>query len=200
MEAIVDIELAYQQLVRSSQSARQVNLSTCSSGLPYTLDFSEMKQTRHGYGTKRAIRRVSISGGHSLQSLLQYPPPITGAQSFSSDSSLLTSPPGGIKSPGKSVGGTFSLTIGPATSMAKASTGSRGSASSSGSYLTVGSGSTATTSNYTSVSHSKPSARKGRGKKTASSVALEKGRNTIHCYKYLKWHVNRYMIVSEIGC
>ena len=178
MEAIVDIELAYQQFVRGTQSARQVNLSVCSSGLPYTLDFSEMKQTRHGYGTKRAIRRVPITGGHSLQSLLQYPPPITGAHSFSSDSSLLTSSAGVMKSPGKSVKGTFSLTCGPATSVAKASTGSRSSASSSGSYLTVGSGSTATTSNYTSsVSHSKPSARKGRGRKSASSAPLEKGRN-----------------------
>lgn len=184
MDAIVDIELAYQQSMRGAHSSRQVNLSMCTSQLPYTVDFSEMKQTRHGYGTKRAIRRVPLTGGHSLQSLLQYPSPITGGHSISSNPSLLTSSARAINL--SSVGGTFSLSCGPATSMAKASTGSRGSASSSGS---VASGSTATTS---TVSHSKPSARRGRGKKSASS--LEKGEKK--CELYIAMSICNGMLIT----
>lgn len=153
--------MAYQRslTVRGGvQSVRQVDLSVCSSQLPYTINFSEMKQTRHGYGTKRTIQRVPLPVGHSLQSLLQYPPPIAGGHSFSSNSSLITS--AGAESSGSS---SFSLTCGPATHIAKATTGSRGSAASSGFYPAIGSGSTA------SVSCSKPpTTRKGRGKKSTS--------------------------------
>lgn len=166
IDAIVDIESAYQQTLAARGGApfvRQVDLSVCSSQLPYTINFSEMKQTRHGYGTKRTIQRVPIQGGHSLQTLLQYPLPITGGHSFSSNLGLLTTSAGAESS----VRGSFSLTCGPATHIAKATTGNRGSASSSGSYPAIGSGSTA------SVSYSKPSTtRKGRGKK---SISLGKG-------------------------
>ena len=63
-EASVDIELAYQK------GDTMVNLATCSSQLPYTIDFITMEQTRHGYATRRSIQRQSLPKG-SLQSYLQ---------------------------------------------------------------------------------------------------------------------------------
>ena len=76
MDAVVDIETAYQQTLhrvpkRSITSHNTVDLSRCSSGLPYTIDFTAMEQTRHGYGTKRKIRRELIPKNKSLQALLQ---------------------------------------------------------------------------------------------------------------------------------
>lgn len=61
----MDIESAYQK------SVSIVNLSKCSSQLPYTINFTNMNQTRHHYNTKRDIKRVPLSPGHSLQSLLK---------------------------------------------------------------------------------------------------------------------------------
>lgn len=72
MEAIADIELAYQKSHGAKKSS--VDLFKCKTKLPYTLNFSTMEQTRHGYGTKRKIRREPIPGGQSLQNLLQSPP------------------------------------------------------------------------------------------------------------------------------
>ena len=61
--ASVDIETAY---LRRSPS---LDLSTSTSKLPYSIDFNKMTQCRHGYGTKRAIRRIILI--YSLQRYLQ---------------------------------------------------------------------------------------------------------------------------------
>lgn len=63
-EASVDLELAYQR------GDTSIDLATCSSQLPYTIDFTTMEQTRHGYGTRRSIQRQPLPKG-SLQSYLQ---------------------------------------------------------------------------------------------------------------------------------
>ena len=60
----MDLELAYQR------GDTSVSLATCSSQLPYTIDFTTMEQTRHGYGTRRSIQRQPLLKG-SLQSYLQ---------------------------------------------------------------------------------------------------------------------------------
>ncbi len=59
----MDIELAYQQ------SLSQVDLLTCISRLPYTIDFTASEQIRHRYGTRRRILRhpLSLSLQHYLQ-------------------------------------------------------------------------------------------------------------------------------------
>ncbi len=54
-EASVDIELAYQQGVP------QVDLSSGTSQLPYTVNFTVLEQVRHHYGTRRKIERHSLS-------------------------------------------------------------------------------------------------------------------------------------------
>ena len=61
--ASVDIETAY---LRKSPS---LDLSTSTSKLPYLIDFKKLTQCRHGYGTKRAIRRIQLM--YSLQRYLQ---------------------------------------------------------------------------------------------------------------------------------
>lgn len=60
----MDIELAYQR------GDTSVNLATCSSQLPYTVDLTAMEQTRHGYGTRRSVQRQPLTAG-SMQSHLQ---------------------------------------------------------------------------------------------------------------------------------
>ena len=60
----MDIELAYQR------GDTSVNLATCSSRLPYTVDLTTMQQTRHGYGTRRSVLRQPLTSG-SMQSCLQ---------------------------------------------------------------------------------------------------------------------------------
>ena len=60
----MDLELAYQR------GDTSIDLATCSSQLPYTIDFTTMEQTRHGYGTRRSIQRQPLPKG-SLQSYLQ---------------------------------------------------------------------------------------------------------------------------------
>ena len=91
----MDLELAYQK------GDTSVNLATCSSQLPYTIDFSTMEQTRHGYGTRRSIQRQSLPKG-SLQSYLQV------HSSTVPTGNVLATPPS-LSSPGigpKSVGST----------------------------------------------------------------------------------------------
>lgn len=78
VEASVDIERAY------SKGAAIVNLSKCSSQLPYTINLKQMTQTRHHYNTKREIKRVPLSPGHTLQGLLRVggsPSGLSGASS-----------------------------------------------------------------------------------------------------------------------
>ena len=146
--AVIDIELAYQQAPHSSSRTRSrrsptVDLSQYPSGIPYAIDFSAMKQTRHGYGTQRAIKRCELPTGISLQSLLQSCP----LHSHSPPHSLASS----------SGSNSFSLACGPATSMLKASVGTGGGVTSA----------TAATAAVSSVA--KPTTRKGRGKKRSPS-------------------------------
>ena len=77
VQSFADVELAHQKGLSS------VSLSTCPCRLPYTIDFTSMDQTRHGYGTKRRIRRHPTSA--SVQTLLQ---PKTATVSSSSSSSI----------------------------------------------------------------------------------------------------------------
>ena len=154
INATVDIELAYMQFTRApshTNAQSSIDLSKCGSQLPYTINFYAMFQTRHGYGTQRAVRREVIPGGQSLQDLLQ---PHTSVNS----SSHLVSLAGGSG---------FSLATGPATSMMLRSGTSRGS----GGTLSV-----AQTASVPSAT--KPTTRKGRGKKnspTLSSTAMGRG-------------------------
>ena len=62
VKATVDIELAHMSHLLS------VDLSTKPSCIPYIVDFRTMTQTRHGYGTRRTIRRIPLT--RSLQQLL----------------------------------------------------------------------------------------------------------------------------------
>lgn len=76
VEASVDIELAYQR------NLPIVNLAKCSSQLPYTINFRNMDQTRHHFNTRRGIKRVPLSLGASLQSLLkESPSPVSSVPS-----------------------------------------------------------------------------------------------------------------------
>ena len=61
----MDIERAFQSQLHI------VDLSNRPSQLPYTIDFKNMTQTRHYYNTKRDIKRVPLSAGHTLQNLLK---------------------------------------------------------------------------------------------------------------------------------
>lgn len=63
VQATVDIELAYMN------SFRTVDLSTSPAQIPYTVDIHLQQQTRHGFGTKRRIRRVPLT--YSLQQYLK---------------------------------------------------------------------------------------------------------------------------------
>lgn len=150
---MIDIELAYRRIYQSSRtrsghsrgSHNIVDLSMESSGIPYTIDFSRMKQKRHGYGTERDIKREALPPGQSLQSLLQTPPP-PNHMSLHSVSAV----------PGSSG---FSLSIGPAMSILKSGIGSSGGATSSAVPAVTPAGS----------SGAKPTTKKSRGKRTSSA-------------------------------
>ena len=190
MDAMIDIELAYQKSAmplhgvstrtgtRASKCS-SVDLSKCSSKLPYTIDFSAMEQTRHGYDTKRKIRRELIPGGQSLQNLLQISTPSSAttrgksSQKIGTSScgfSLASGPATSMLQFGASGGGTTSLTpsLGPVTVDLTSSsvTGSGGGGGGGGLAGTSSSG----------TSHQKPAARKGRGKKSKSSASPPLGR------------------------
>lgn len=184
IDAVVDIELAYQRSAhggsshtsaRSSRRLNSVDLSKCPSQLPYTIDFSAMEQTRHGYGTRRRIRREAIPAGQSLQGLLQNPPPTTSLAR-----GLVTLSSGG-KSSGKSgiTSGGFSLS-GPATSMLKSGTSSGGVGTSlTPSPAPVAILTSGGTTTAPSTSHARPAAKgKGRGKKSSSLRPLGRGGRT----------------------
>lgn len=92
-DATVDIELAFQNKVP------QVDLSQKPSKLPYTIDFVNLIQTRHHYNTRRAIQRVTLPAGTSLQQLLQPAPTLasgvaTGASHSGSGSGVVLGMPG----------------------------------------------------------------------------------------------------------
>ena len=67
-----------------ASGSASVDLSRCSSKLPYTIDFHRMEQTRHAYNTRRKIQRISLMPGHSLQTLLGLAPGLTGSVSLAS--------------------------------------------------------------------------------------------------------------------
>ena len=84
IEAVVDIELAFMNSRKGRDLARTtLDLSQYPSQLPYTIDFSTMRQTRHGYMTQRAIIREEIPNRKSLQTLLQSSPPISTSSNSS---------------------------------------------------------------------------------------------------------------------
>lgn len=66
----MDIELA------SLIGCGSVDLSTSPSCVPYTVDFVKQTQTRHGYGTERRVRRVTLH--KPLQKLLCVSSKLTG--------------------------------------------------------------------------------------------------------------------------
>ena len=84
IQSSVDIELAFMS------GNLIVDLSKCTSRLPYTIDFSRMEQTRHGYNTRRRIQRCPLLRGTSLQSLLALAPGITGSTGLMSGSGGVT--------------------------------------------------------------------------------------------------------------
>ena len=68
--AIVDIEKGFMAYT-SGQAKEILNLSNCPSHIPYTINYANMNQTRHGYRTVREIKRVPLIQGRTLQCLLQ---------------------------------------------------------------------------------------------------------------------------------
>ena len=90
VKATVDIELAYMSHLPS------VDLSTKQSCIPYIVDFRTMTQTRHGYGTRRTIRRIPLV--HSLQQLLYDTTTKAGMTSSTSGASSFTTPASSILS------------------------------------------------------------------------------------------------------
>jgi hypothetical protein len=85
MDAIVIIETHY-----CTNPTIPLNLQTTSANIPYSIDFTKMTQTRHGYGTARTIRRVPLS--QPLQELLSssaVPAAPTVTHSFSSPASSM---------------------------------------------------------------------------------------------------------------
>ena len=162
-EASVDLELAYQK------GDTSVNLATCSSQLPYTIDFSTMEQTRHGYGTRRSIQRQSLPKG-SLQSYLQ-------VHSSTVPTGNVLATPLSLSSPGigpKSVGSTSLSSSG---TVKPVSSGSTVTSLSSGSTVTsLSSGSTAKSlsSGSTAKSLSSGSTPKSSSSTVKSSYATRK--------------------------
>ena len=63
--AMIEIEEAY------GLKQRSIDLSVMPSQLPYTIDFTTMYQTRHGFNTRRKIRRIQLP--KPLQSYLAGP-------------------------------------------------------------------------------------------------------------------------------
>lgn len=84
IQSSVDIELAH----LSGQAS--VDLSKCTSRLPYTIDFNTMQQTRHGYSTRRKVQRYPLAAGNSIQSLLSLAPGITSLTGLASGGSVTT--------------------------------------------------------------------------------------------------------------
>ena len=78
MQSSVEIELTYVQGYTS------VDLSKCSTRLPYTIDFVRMEQTRHAYNTRRPVKRCILPPGTSLQSLLALTTGLTGTTGLAS--------------------------------------------------------------------------------------------------------------------
>ena len=78
IQSTVDIELAY------ANGYPSVDLSKCTSRLPYTIDFHRMEQTRHHYNTRRRVQRCPLPAGYSLQALLALAPGLTGSASLMS--------------------------------------------------------------------------------------------------------------------
>ena len=84
VKATVDIELARMSHLPS------VDLSTKLSCIPYIVDFRTMTQTRHGYGTRRTIRRIPLT--QSLQQLLYDATTKAGMMASTSGTSSFTTP------------------------------------------------------------------------------------------------------------
>ena len=78
IQSSVDIELSFLNGYPS------LDLSKCTSRLPYTIDFGKMEQTRHHYNTRRRIQRCLLPVGFSLQNLLALAPGLTGSASLAS--------------------------------------------------------------------------------------------------------------------
>ena len=160
-EASVDIELAYQK------GDTMVNLATCSSQLPYTIDFSTMEQTRHGYGTRRSIQRQSLPKG-SLQSYLQ-------VHSSTVPTGNVLATPLSLSSPGigpKSVGST---SLSSSSTVKSLSSGSTVKSLSSGSTAkSLSSGSTAKSLSSSSTAKSSSSSAKSSSSTVKSSYATRK--------------------------
>ena len=126
----MDLELAYQK------GDTSVNLAMCSSQLPYTIDLTTMEQTRHGYGTRRSIRRQPLPRG-SLQSYLQI-------HSSTVPTGNVLATPLSLSSPGigqKSAGSTSLSSSGMVKSLSSGSTAK--SLSSGSTAMSLSSGSTA---------------------------------------------------------
>lgn len=90
IDASVDIELAFQR------RETQVDLTQKPSKLPYTIDLTNLYQTRHYYNTKRAIQRAPLPAGVSLQQLLVSTPTASstgsGVHFIGSGSGLVSGP------------------------------------------------------------------------------------------------------------
>lgn len=84
IQSSVEIELAYVQGYTS------VDLSKCSTRLPYTIDFTRMEQTRHMYNTRRPVQRCALPPGTSLQSLLALTTGLAGTTGSASGSVGMT--------------------------------------------------------------------------------------------------------------
>ena len=69
IEASVDIEQGYQNYM-NGHGKEILNLANCPCRIPYTVNFSNMNQTRHQYQTVRGIKRVQLPMGQTLQCLL----------------------------------------------------------------------------------------------------------------------------------
>ena len=93
IQPMVDIELGHQQ------GDSSVDLSTCPSRLPYTIDFHAMEQIRHGYGTRRKVQRHPLTA--SMQSYLRIH---TGSTSGVSITTASSSASAVITGPGFSMG------------------------------------------------------------------------------------------------
>jgi hypothetical protein len=79
IQSSVDIELSFLNGYPS------LDLSKCTSRLPYTIDFHKMEQTiRHHYNTRKKIQRCQLPVGFSLQSLLALAPGLTSSASLAS--------------------------------------------------------------------------------------------------------------------
>ena len=69
--ASVEMELAYSH--KRGGKGRVLNLASRPCQLPYSIDFSLMIQTRHGYLTERDIKRVALEASLQWFLLAQSP-------------------------------------------------------------------------------------------------------------------------------